>query len=81
MQLSESTVAELSSTWKNEGLSSNEIDSRLNKYNFDPGMRNTGTLPKATAGEIGIKSKIFSRVHLCILLLVFISSERICLQR
>jgi outer membrane receptor protein involved in Fe transport len=57
-----STVAELSSTWKNEGLSSNEIDSRLNKYNFDPAMRNTGTLPKATAGEIGIKGNL-SRVH------------------
>ena len=51
-----SKVAELSSTWKNEGLSSSEIDSRLNKYNFNPAMRNTGTLPKATAGEIGIKS-------------------------
>jgi outer membrane receptor protein involved in Fe transport len=57
-----STVAELSSTWKNEGLSSNDIDSRLNKYNFDPAMRNTGTLPKATAGEIGIKGNL-SRVH------------------
>jgi outer membrane receptor protein involved in Fe transport len=57
-------VVELSNTWKNEGLSSNEIDSRLSKYNFNPEMRNIGTLPKATAGEIGIKSKLFSRLHL-----------------
>lgn len=58
-----STVAELSSTWKNEGLSSNEIDSRLSKYNFNPEMLNAGTLPKATAGEVGVKGKLFNRIH------------------
>jgi outer membrane receptor protein involved in Fe transport len=57
-------VAELSNTWKNIGLSNDEIDSRLFKYNFDPAMRNIGTLPKATAGEIGIKSKLLGRLHL-----------------
>jgi outer membrane receptor protein involved in Fe transport len=57
-------VAELSNTWKNEGLSSDAIDSRLTKYNFNPEMRNIGTLPKATAGEVGIKSKLFDKLHL-----------------
>jgi outer membrane receptor protein involved in Fe transport len=59
-------VSELSNTWKNEGISSSDIDSRLNKYNFNPEMRNIGTLPKATAGEIGIKSKLFDKLHLSI---------------
>jgi outer membrane receptor protein involved in Fe transport len=36
----------------------------LTKYNFDPAMRNTGTLPKATAGEIGLKSRLFNNLHL-----------------
>ncbi len=59
-------TAELSSTWKNEGLTSNQIDTRLSKYNFDPAMRGISTLPKATAGEIGIKSKLLNRLHLSI---------------
>lgn len=57
-------VVELSNAWKNDGLSNTEIDSRLIKYNFNPEMRNTGTLPKATAGEIGIKGRLFGRLHL-----------------
>ncbi len=57
-------VDELSNTWKNEGLSDSQIYKKLMKYNFDPAMRNTGTLPKATAGEIGIKSRLFNKLHL-----------------
>lgn len=56
-------VVDLSDAWKNEGLSSNQIDARLTRYNFDPAMRNIGTLPKATAGEIGVKSKIFNKLY------------------
>lgn len=56
-------VTELASTWKNEGVSSGQIDSRLSKYNFDPQMQNTGTLPKATAGEIGLKSRWGNKLH------------------
>jgi hypothetical protein len=59
-------VEELSSSWKNQGLSNSEINDRLIKYNFNPDMRNTGTLPKATAGEIGIKSKLFDKLHLSV---------------
>jgi hypothetical protein len=59
-------VAELSSTWKNEGLSSSDIDNRLSQYHFDPEMKNIGTLPKATAGEIGIKSRVFKKLHLSV---------------
>ncbi len=59
-----SRVSELSNTWKSEGLNNSQIDTRLSKYNFDPAMRNTGTLPKATAGEIGIKSRLINKLHL-----------------
>ena len=61
-----STVDELSKKWKNEGLSSSEIDSRLRKYNFDPQMLEAGTLPKATGGEIGIKGRLFGHIHFAI---------------
>lgn len=56
-------VKELSTTWKNEGLSDSQINKRLLKYNFDPDLRNAGTLPKATAGEIGVKSRLFKKLH------------------
>jgi outer membrane receptor protein involved in Fe transport len=59
-----SRVSELSNIWKSEGLNNSQIDTRLSKYNFDPAMRNTGTLPKATAGELGIKSRLFNKLHL-----------------
>jgi len=59
-------VTELSNSWKNEGLSDSEIDNNLIRYNFNPDMRNTGTLPKATGGEIGIRSKLFKKLHLSI---------------
>jgi outer membrane receptor protein involved in Fe transport len=59
-------VAELSNTWKNEGLTNSDIDNRLINYNFNPEMRNTGTLPKATAGEIGLRSKLFDRLNLSV---------------
>ncbi len=56
-------VAEISNAWKNEGLGNSDINNRLIKYNFDPEMRNTGTLPKATAGEIGLKAKLSDKLH------------------
>lgn len=57
-------ISELANTWKNEGINDNEIDSRLSSYNFDPAQRHTGTLPKATAGEIGLKCRLFHKLHL-----------------
>lgn len=57
-------VSELSAAWKNEGLTNEQVNARLRKYNFDPEMRNTGTLPKATAGEIGIKTRLFNKLHI-----------------
>jgi outer membrane receptor protein involved in Fe transport len=57
-------VSELSGIWMKEGLSNNEIDSRLSTYNFNPEMRNTGTLPKATAGEVGIRSRLANKLHI-----------------
>ena len=61
-----SRVSELSNTWKNDGLTNSQIDTRLTKYNFAPAMRNTGTLPKATAGEIGFKSRMFNKLNLTV---------------
>jgi outer membrane receptor protein involved in Fe transport len=59
-------VSELSNSWKNSGLTDAQIESRLSKYNFDPQMRNVGTLPKATAGEVGVKSRLFNQLHLSV---------------
>lgn len=59
-------VKELSAAWRNEGLSDSQIDSRLNNYNLEPDMKNIGTLPKATAGEIGIKTRLFSKLHVAL---------------
>ena len=57
-------VIELSNAWRKEGLSASDIESRLTKYNLNPEMASIGTLPKATAGEIGIKSRLFNKLHL-----------------
>lgn len=61
-----SRVSELSDAWKNEGLTNDQTRARLSKYNFDPEMRNTGTLPKATAGEIGLKTRLFNKLHMAV---------------
>ncbi len=57
-------VVQLSDQWRKEGLDESTIDSRLVSYNLDPEMRNTGTMPKALAGEFGMRSHIKNRVHL-----------------
>jgi outer membrane receptor protein involved in Fe transport len=57
-----SKIADLSNFWKSQGYSESQIDAHLTKYNFDVSMRNTGTLPKATAGEIGFKGKLYRRI-------------------
>ncbi len=57
-------VRELSDKWKNEGLTGSQVDSSLRRYNFDPSMKNTGTLPKATAGEVGVKGRFFNKLYL-----------------
>jgi outer membrane receptor protein involved in Fe transport len=57
-------INELSQLWKKQGLSDDEIANRLRDYNFDPEMQNTGTLPKATAGEIGMRSTFYNKLHL-----------------
>ena len=57
-------VSELSDSWKNQGLTDDQINNRLSKYNFSSSMRNVGTLPKATAGELGIKSLLLNKLHL-----------------
>ncbi len=57
-------VRELSSVWKRQGLSNEEIDTRLELHNFSPGQRYAGTLPKATGGEIGSRTTLFRQLHL-----------------
>ena len=57
-------VNELTSLWKREGLSDQQVNSNLAKFNFDPRQRSTGTLPKATGSEIGIRTTLVHRLHL-----------------
>jgi outer membrane receptor protein involved in Fe transport len=57
-------VAELSKYYENSGFDNLQIDSALRVRNFDPGMRLTGSLPKATGYELGFKSHIFDKLYL-----------------
>lgn len=57
-------VKQLSDMWGKDGLSSEVIDNRLRTYNFDLDMKNTGTLPKATAGEMGLKTRLIRKLYL-----------------
>jgi outer membrane receptor protein involved in Fe transport len=58
------TISNLTSTWKQDGMNNSQIDAKLQKYNFDPSMHGITTLPKATAGEIGMQTKLFDKLHL-----------------
>jgi outer membrane receptor protein involved in Fe transport len=56
-------VNELSAKWKREGLSATQINDNLLKYHFNPLQRNTGSLPKATGGEIGVRTIMTDKLH------------------
>ncbi len=58
------TVNNLTSAWQHSGQNSEQINSMLLKYNFDPSMQGITTLPKATAGEIGLQTRLFNKLHL-----------------
>ncbi len=58
------TVNNLSSQWRVNGLTDAQINSSLLKYHFNPEQRNVTAIPKATGGEIGIRTKLFSKLHL-----------------
>ncbi len=58
------TVSNLTSTWKQDGMNNSQVDAKLQKYNFDPSMNGITTLPKATAVEIGLQTKLFDKLHL-----------------
>jgi outer membrane receptor protein involved in Fe transport len=57
-------VSELSSQFERSGFNDMQIDSALRVRNFEPGMRFAGTLPKATAYELGFKSRMFDKLYL-----------------
>lgn len=57
-------VADLTCLWSDDGCNNDQIVSLLKSYNFDPAMRYTGTLPKATAGELGVKSRLLKRFYI-----------------
>ena len=58
------TINNLISVWQQDGLNNNQIDEKLQKYNLDPAMKGISTLPKATAGEVGMQTRLFNRLHL-----------------
>ncbi len=49
--------------FKQQGLSETEISSRLAAANLDPAIRDDETLPRATGGEIGFRTRLGSRVN------------------
>ncbi len=57
------TISNLTSNWKQDGLNENQINTKLQQYNFDSGMNGVSTLPKATAGELGLQTKLFKKLH------------------
>ncbi len=57
-------VRELTSVWRRQGLSNDEINTRLTTHDFSPEQRYTGTLPQATGAETGIRTTLFNRLHL-----------------
>ena len=58
------TINNLTSVWQQDGLNNNQINEKLLKYNFDPAMKGISTLPKATAGEVGMQARLFNKLHL-----------------
>jgi hypothetical protein len=56
-------INNLTSVWQQDGLGNTQINDKLQKYNFDPAMKGITTLPKATAGEAGMQTKLFDKLH------------------
>ena len=57
-------VNNLSNQWKQEGLTNNQIYTKLEKYNFNQSMAGIGTIPKATGAELGMRTKVFNKLFL-----------------
>ena len=58
------TISNLTSVWTKDGLDNGQINNRLQRNNFDPLMNGITTLPKATAGEAGLQTKLFGKLHI-----------------
>jgi outer membrane receptor protein involved in Fe transport len=54
----------LTKQWKQQGFTSDEINQKLQKYNFDPLIATTGNIPQATGCELGLRTKFFNKLHL-----------------
>ena len=59
-----SKIAQLSKLWLSQGESPAAVENRLVQYGFDPVMQNTIALPRALAGELGFRTKLFNKLHL-----------------
>ncbi|HBF88579.1 MAG TPA: TonB-dependent receptor [Bacteroidales bacterium] len=57
-------VNQLVDTWKEKGFTNQEIANMLSMYNFDIEQYNSNSIPKATGAEIGLRIKLFNKVHL-----------------
>lgn len=57
-------VTDLARVLQRQGLSDAEIDARLAAQNYDPGQRETETLPRAVGGEVGFRVRPWPRVNI-----------------
>ncbi len=57
-------VKEVEKGLKRQGLMEAQIASELEKQNFDPGHRGSGTLPRAVGGELGLRTRLCDRLNL-----------------
>jgi len=57
-------ASNLSNQWKQQGFTQSEINQKLQSYNFDPLIASVGTIPQATGCELGLRTKLFDKLHL-----------------
>ncbi len=57
-------ISELEKIWKKDGLSDEQINDNLEDRNFDPEQRDGITLPRAIGTEIGMRTKLASKLNL-----------------
>jgi outer membrane receptor protein involved in Fe transport len=59
-------VKELNDYYNTLNYSDEQIEQELEKRNFEKGHLETGTIPRASGAELGIKTKLMKRIHLSI---------------
>ena len=60
----EKTVSTLARTYTDQGLSGEQINTRLTDENFNPEHAGISTLPRAIGGELGTRQRLFDRFNI-----------------